>query len=95
VSILRRDDYVSINGQLLRFSHIASGNESLNVMAPPSYRNQTNGGELAFCDDRTLGYVYYHQSAMAKCDFIFGKYGLKWARNNDLATAAKERIKNF
>lgn len=95
IKLLRKDDYVSINGRILTFSHIAKGRESLNLLAPPSHRNQTDGGELAFLDNYTLGYVYYHPAAMSNCDFIYGKYGLKWARNNEIATTAKNKIYGY
>lgn len=50
------------------------------------------GGELVF--EYGLGYQYFNPSAMSNCDFIYGKYGLKWARNHDAAKQAKERIVN-
>jgi hypothetical protein len=95
IKLLHRDDYVSIKGKVFRFSHIARKNESLNILAPPMYGNLTFGGELAFCDDG-IGYVYYNPSVMMDgCDFIFGKYGLKWARNRTIANSAKDRINEF
>jgi hypothetical protein len=64
-------------------------------LSPPNCYNKTIGGELAFCDDRVLGYVYYNPSAMVNCEFIMGKYGLKWANNNTTAKTAKEKINNY
>lgn len=50
------------------------------------------GGELAFENNQGLGYIFLYPSAMIKCDFIFGKYGLKWARNSITAKNAQEKI---
>lgn len=94
INLLNKDDYVCIDGKVLRFSHIARKREVLNIAAPPSELNSTIGGELAFLDDRYLGYRYYHTSAMKECEFIYGKYGLKWASSSAIATNAKERIDN-
>lgn len=93
IKLLHRGDYVSIDGKIHRFSHIANSNETLNHLSLPSEGNKTMGGELAFENERGLGYVFLYPSAMIKCDFIFGKYGLKWARNRSIANRAKE-IKN-
>lgn len=90
---IKRGDYVCIEGKVLRFNHIARENESIDILHPPLHSNQTLGGELAF--DNGLGYLYYRPSALNKCEFIYGKYGLKWAISNDWAKAAKSKIKNI
>ena len=95
INLLSKDDYVSIQGKILRFSHIARENEILNLLAFPSESNKTIGGELAFANDHGLGYVFFYPSAMTNCDFIFGKYGLKWARNRTIASSAIESIKKY
>lgn len=95
INLLKKDDYVSINGEILKFSHIARSGETLNFLAPPSEHNETIGGELAFIDNRFLGYRYYHFSAMKECEFIYGKYGLKWASSVTIAKKAKERIEHY
>lgn len=95
INLLHRGDYVSIDGKIHRFSHIANSNETINHLAFPCEENKTMGGELAFENDRGLGYIFFYPSAMIKCDFIFGKYGLKWARNNNIANNAKEYINKF
>ncbi|MDE6236018.1 MAG: hypothetical protein K2M56_09740 [Muribaculaceae bacterium] len=95
LEFLERDAYVCINGKVLEFSHFANENESLNIIAFPSESNKTIGGELAFRNNHGLGYIYIHPSAMANCDFIYGKYGLKWARNTAIADIAKDKIKKY
>ena len=95
INLLKKDDYVSIQGKVYRFSHIARENEALNLLAFPSESNKTIGGELAFANDHGLGYVFFYPSAMANCEFIFGKYGLKWARNQAIASTAIESIKKY
>lgn len=95
-NMLERGDYVSINGMVMRFSHIARSGESLNSLLPASdYRNRTDGGELAFNVSYTLDYQYCNPQALVKCDFIYGKYGLKWAASKELARIAEERIKDY
>lgn len=94
-NLLCRDDYVSINGKIHRFSHFAKGNETLIVLFPPTEENKAAGGELAFANQQGLGYVFYNPSMMINCDFIFGKYGLKWARNTAIANIAKDKIDKY
>lgn len=91
LKLLNRDDYVCIDGKVNQFSHFSNSDEPLNILAFPTDGNKTIGGELAFVNNRGLGYVYFHPSAMINCDFIFGKYGLKWARNKAIANIAKRR----
>lgn len=93
--LLRKGDYVSINGRVYQFSHIADFGETLDWLLIPDYRNQTLGGELAFENKYGLSYLFLHPSALAKCDFIFGKYGLKWARNKSIAKNAEELIYRY
>lgn len=95
INLLHRDDYVSIDGKICQFSHIANSNDTLNPLSLPSEKNTTIGGELAFVNKQGLGYIFLYPSAMAKCDFIYGKYGLKWARNNYIANNAKEIINKY
>lgn len=95
INLLQRDDYASIDGKIYQFSHIAKPNETLNYLSFPSEGNKTIGGELAFMNELGLNYIFFHPSAMIKCDFIFGKYGLKWARNNSIANNAKEKINRY
>jgi len=89
--LLKDGDYVSIDGKVLRFSHIAGNGETVDPIRPPSNYNQTIGGELAFYD--LLGYKIYPSTALIKCDFIYGKYGLKWAASSHIANTANEKIK--
>lgn len=95
INLLNKGDYVSIQGKVHRFSHIARENEKLNLLAFPSESNNTIGGELAFANDHRLGFVFFYPSVMANCDFIYGKYGLKWARNKAIANIANEQIKKY
>ena len=90
--LLKKDDYVSIGGRVLRFTHFAQRNEPVDVLRPPLNENQTIGGELAFDNPNGLGYIYYRPGALKKCDFIYGKYGTKWAATKELADSAKQRI---
>lgn len=93
--LLRKGDYVSIDGSIYQFSHIADFGETLDALSFPDYTNQTLGGELAFEKKYGFGYIFLRPSALAKCDFIFGKYGLKWARNKLIAKNAEELIDKY
>ena len=90
--LLKRDDYVSIGGRVLRFSHISEGGESIDILRPPLNDNLTIGGELAFDNPRGLGYIMYYPSALKKCEFIYGEYGVKWAASEELAASAEEMV---
>ena len=90
---MKRDDYVSINGKVMRFSHIACENETIDPLRPPFYdENKTIGGELAFKKTLGIGYVFYPDSSLRNCEFIYGKYGLKWAVSEHWASIAKQKI---
>lgn len=89
---LKHGDYVSIDGRVLQFSHITQVGETIDNIRPPSNRNKTIGGELAFDNPQSLGYLIYHVSALRKCEFKYGKYGLKWAISNEWANVAKEKV---
>lgn len=92
--LLDRDDYVSIDGKVKRFSHITRPNEAINCIMPPSNDNKTLGGELAFYG-RGLGYDMYYVSVLEKCEFVYGKYGVKWALSDYWASVAKEKVEEF
>lgn len=90
--LLRRGDYVSINGRIMDFSHITKNGETIDPVLPLSNNNQTLEGELAFYNPHSLGYLIYPVSALRKCEFIYGKYGLKWAVSDYWATIAKDKV---
>lgn len=92
---LKRGDYVSINGRVLCFSHLTQVGETIDHIKPPSNSNKTFGGELAFDNPNSLGHLIYPVSALRKCEFIYGKYGLKWAVSKEWATVAKEKINEY
>ena len=89
---MKRGDYVSINGQILCFSHITTMDETINPIKPPSSDNKTFSGDLAFDDPYSLGYIIYPTLSLKGCDFIYGKYGVKWAASNHWAEIAKEKV---
>ncbi len=91
--MLKSDYYVSIDGKVYRFSHIAQSGESVDPIRPPSYKNSTYGGELAFWNPRGIGYIYRPVSALEKCDFIYGKHWVKWAASVEKAETAEGVIK--
>lgn len=91
---LKRDDYICFGDKVLRFSHIAGKDEIINVLRPPLNGNRTYGGELAFYDPHSIGYVYYDESVMKDCKFIYGKYGLEWAINDEFVLKAEVMVKN-
>ena len=93
--ILKRDDYVSINGKVMRFSHISHGGESIDILKFPTYDNKTLGGELAFAKPHGLGYYFYPMSVLRECEFIYGEYGLKWAVSKHWAEIAKEKVDEY
>lgn len=89
---LRRDDYVSISGEIWRFSHITKKGESIHTKDILNIYISC-GGDLVFYKQRGVGQEYYYPSAMLKCDFIYGKHGLKWAKDQETARQAEKRIK--
>lgn len=93
--LIKRDDFISINGKVLRFSHTTQCGEKINPIAPPSHRNITLGGDLAFDNPNSLGYLIYPLSALRNCEFVYGKYGLKWAISHEWATMAKEKVNEY
>lgn len=92
---LKRGDYVSINGRVLCFSHLTQFGETIDHIKPPSNSNKTLDGELAFDNPCSLGHLIYPVSALRNCEFIYGKYGLKWAVSKEWATVAKEKVNEY
>jgi len=90
---LKRGDYVCIEGKVMQFSHITCNGEIIDPIRPPLDNNKSFGGELAF-ETNTLSYPRYPISALRKCEFIYGKYGLKWACNNRWATVTMDKIES-
>lgn len=88
--LLRRGDYVNIDNRILCFSHITGDNEIIDSIRPPSNDNRAIAGCLAFDNPHSLGYIIYPASALRKCKFIYGRYGLKWAASEDWANSAEE-----
>lgn len=95
INLLKRDDYVSVDGKVYQFSHIASGDEIIDLLSPPFESNKLIGGELAFYKPNGLGYIYFNRSVAQKFKFIYGKYGLKWAETIDDANIAQDEINKF
>lgn len=80
----------------MQFSHIANPEEPLSILSFPSEGNKTIGGEIAFENNNGIGYIYINSYCiLANCDFIYGKYGLKWARNRDIAKIAEEKMRRY
>ena len=92
--LIVRGDYVCLRDRILRFSHWAQSNELMDSYGPPSESERAAGGELAFYGEG-LRYVYYPPSSLKDCKFIYGKYGVKWAASNMLASEAEERVNNY
>lgn len=93
--LLKSGDYVSINGKILCFSHITGNGEVIDHIQPPSNSNMAIAGDLAFENPHSLGYLIYPVYTLNKCEFIYGKYGLKWAASNEFAKTAKEKINEY
>ena len=93
--ILSRDDYVCIEGRVYCFSHIAQAGKSIDILSPPLNDNMTIGGELAFYNPRSLGYIMMYDYALRKCEFIYGKCGLKWAASRKVADSAVEKVNEY
>ena len=84
IKLLERDDYVCIDGKVMRFIYIVRKGD----------RTHLPSGYLAF--QRTgLGYDYYPPSVMQHCEFIMGKYGLKWAASNQWANLASDKVEQY
>lgn len=95
INLLKRDDYVSVDGKVYQFSHIARENEIIDLLSPPCESNKLIGGELAFYKPNGLGYIYFNRSVAQKIKFIYGKYGVKWAETIDDANIAQDEINRF
>lgn len=93
--IIKRGDYVSINGKVMCFSHITECGEIIDPIRPPMEDNKLLGGELAFQKNLGLGYEFYSISSLRQCDFIYGKYGVKWAASNHWASIAKDKVEDL
>lgn len=91
LKMLKHGDYVCIEGRVMRYSHITRNGEIIDPIRPPLDDNKSFGGELAF-ETKFLSYLIYPISALRKCEFIYGKYGLKWACNSRCATEAMDKI---
>lgn len=90
---LRRDDYVSINGEIYQFSHFTRRDDIIDILKPAHYSNKVQfDGDIAFMKTDGLGYIHLHRNALERCDFIYGKYGLKWARNTSAAKDIEIKI---
>lgn len=89
--LLESDDYVSIDGKVRRFSHITRPDEVIDSIRIPSDDNKTLGGELAFWGNG-INYYMYHVSVLDKCEFVYGKYGVKWALTEYFASIAKQKV---
>lgn len=92
INMLKRDDYVSVDGKVYQFSHIARKDETVNLLRPPCESNKLIGGELAFYKPNGMGYVYFNQSIVQKFKFIYGKYGVKWAESIEASKKAQDEI---
>lgn len=96
IDMLRRGDYVSIQGEVMLFDHIARSNEVIDDERPPLNSNKTLGNELLFYTNPNLVWRRcYDVTALRKCDFIYGKYGLKWATSLSIAKTSKEKVEEF
>lgn len=94
--ILKRDDYISINGRVYLFSHFTRPNEPINTLGPPTNSNLTwRSGDMALQRSTGLGYDLLSIAALSNCDFVYGRYGLKWARTKEVADKAKEEIQAY
>ena len=92
--IIKHGDYVCINGRVKEFDHWTRDNEIIDPIKPPTEDNKTDKGNLAF-ERSGLGYNILPSSSLKDCEFIYGKYGLKWAISEDYSRRAKEMIKQY
>lgn len=95
--LLKRGDYVCIEGEVRCFSHFTQDGEIINPMYPPYEDNRAYKGELAFEVKDGLGYIVYRNPnfVLSKCHFIYGKYGLKWSLTEHDADIAKEMVDKY
>ena len=93
-STIKRGDYVCINGRVREFDHWTVDNEIIDLLAPPLEDNKTCKGNPAFSKDG-FGYNILPSSALRNCEFIYGKYGLKWAISEDYADVAEEKVQQY
>lgn len=91
--MLKRGDYVSINGKVLRFVCISRSGVKLDPIAIPDYKNQADNGNLLFDNPNGLGYIELSPSILKKCEFVCEKYGLKWAISKEWKYKYKEKLK--
>ena len=91
---IRPGDYVCINGRVWQFDHWTSDNEIIDPISPPIEDNMTCKGNLAFSTNG-LGYKLFPFSILRNCEFIYGKYGLKWAISEEYAHSAEAIIRQY
>lgn len=91
---IKKGDYVCINGRVRQFDHWTSDNEIIDPLNMPLEDNKTSKGNLAFSTN-SLGYNILPSSLLKNCEFIYGKYGLKWAISEEYAYSAEEKIREY
>lgn len=57
-----------------------------------AFETFTKDKEVVFDNPHGLGYCIYPLRALSQCEFIIGKYGVKWALSEKWAKVAKDKI---
>ena len=89
-----KGDYVCIKNNVMEFDHWTRDGETIDPIAPPIEENKTFSGNLAFKTDG-IRYRILYSSSLKECNFIYGKYGLKWASTEGWARVAKEKVLEY
>lgn len=94
-SFLRKNDYIGYKGCVYRICNIERGTESLYLIRP--FEDNTSIRDVLLCYNPTYipgGYISLHQSILMQCDFIIGKYGMKYAYSLAYSEISLEQVKD-
>jgi len=93
--LVDKGDYLCINGKVYCFDHFVIQDEIIDITRPPSNGNIAIKGNMAFSNYSSLNYLYLSKISLRNCEFIYGKYGLKWAISTKWAEVAKEKVNEY
>lgn len=95
-SLLKRSDYICIAGNVMQFSHWTQSGEVIDVLRPPLDGNQViYDDDIACYSPNRLGYIYYPFESLNNMQFIYGKYGVKWAKSKGWAEKASKLVEDY
>jgi len=96
LTLLKHDDYICMAGNVMRFSHWTQRGEIIDVLKPSLEANKTPYDDDISCyNPNGLGYLYYSIESLNDLQFVYGKYGVKWAKSKSWAERAPKLIEKY